>query len=189
MEPVEIELVRRAQDGDSKAFEQLLEMHDRSVWQTAYHMLGNLQDTQDMYQETFMRAFDKIGTFRFQSSFKSWLLRITINLCINYRRRKRIVTWISIFADTDDEMVTQWIDHQTLKPDDNMNQKELQNQIVHALDTLSPRERAAFTLKQYQGYKIREIAGILNCAEGSVKNYLFRAMNKMRAGLAPYLDS
>ncbi len=188
MEFNEIELIKQAQSGDTTAFTRLMEMHDRSVWQVIYHMLGNVQDTQDLYQDTFLRAFEKIGTFRFASSFKSWIVRIGINLCINHRKRKRIVKWISIFDTVDDtDKTLQWMDTKVLNPDEKLSQTQIKEHIVSAMDTLSHRERAVFVLKQIEGYKIQEIAKTLNCAEGTVKNYLFRATQKMKKGLTPVL--
>ncbi|MBN2413563.1 RNA polymerase sigma factor [candidate division KSB1 bacterium] len=188
MENSEINLVHQAQAGDIKSFDMLIEMYGNHVMQTAYSMVGNLQDAQDIYQETFMRAFDKISTFRLQSSFKTWLTRIVINLSINLRRKKKIVQFVSIF-DTDEEnkeVVHNFMADFSHSPEKNLTSQELKQQIARSLNLLSAKERAVFILKQYQDYRIREIAVILNCAEGTVKNYLFRATKKIQKYLMPY---
>jgi len=188
MENLELNLVQQAQKGDIKSFERLIEMHDKYVMRTAFSMMGNLQDAQDIYQETFIRAFNKISTFRFQSSFKTWLTRIAVNLSINLKRKQRIGQFVSIFETNEEqkEMTRNLTADHSYSPDKNISSEELKLQIARGLDLLSAKERAVFTLKQYQNYKIREIAVILNCAEGTVKNYLFRATQKLKKYLVPY---
>ena len=136
MEKTEINLVQQAQAGDVKSFEKLIEMYDKHVMQIAYSMMGNLQDAQDIYQETFMRAFNKISTFRFQSQFKTWLTRIVINLSINLKRKRRIGQYVSIFeADEDHAEMAQTLtaDH-SHSPDKNITSEELKQQIARGLN-------------------------------------------------------
>jgi len=188
MDNHEIQLVQQAQQGNLKAFEKLVIRYDRSILQTANLMMGNRADAQDVYQETFLRAFQNISGFRFQSHFKTWLTRIAINTAINMRRKRRIGQFISIFDMSDENADIRAIPVK----DDNMTtdmefaSAELRQHIEKGLQKLSGKERAVFTLKQYQEYKIKEIAAIMNCAEGTVKNYLFRATQKLKKHLLPY---
>ena len=81
-------LVQRAQEGDAEAFERLVHQYDRRVLTLAYQLVGNTQDAEDVYQEAFMRAYDKIGKFRFESDFYTWLYRIVVNCAISYRKKR-----------------------------------------------------------------------------------------------------
>jgi len=183
----EFSLVRQAQAGDEKAFEQLVKRHDRHVLNIALGMTGQLVDAQDIYQESFLRAFSKLQTFSFQSSFKTWLLRIVVNQSINYRRKKKLRTFLSI--DSSDEStlaLPELTDHSD--PTRKLTADECRSLIGKALKKLSAKERAVFTLKHEQDYKIREIAVILDCAEGTVKNMLFRAVNKLQKALRNYIQ-
>jgi len=190
MDNLEINLVKQAQAGDIKAFEKLVEIYDKHVMQIAFSMMGNLQDAQDIYQETFIRVFNNVSTFRFQSHFKTWLTRIVINLSINLRRKHRIIQLVSIFETTEEhsELSQTLKTNENKNPDENLYSQELRQHIEKGLNLLSVKERAVFTLKQFQNYKIREIAEILNCAEGTVKNYLFRATQKMKNYLVPFYN-
>src|SRR5215472_5380936 len=82
-------LVRRAQQGDTVAFEELVRNYDRSVLRLAMHLTDSTEDAQDIYQETFLRAYRNIGRFRFECSFYTWIYRIVTNLCCDYLRHKQ----------------------------------------------------------------------------------------------------
>jgi len=190
MDHHEIQLVQQAQLGNVKSFEKLVALYDRNVLQIATLMMGNRADAQDVYQETFLRAFQNISGFRFQSHFKTWLTRIAINVAINMRRKRRIGQFISIFDMVDENSDVRVLPVKDVSMTADMQQAsaELQHQIEKGLQKLSSKERAVFTLKQYQDYKIKDIAVILNCAEGTVKNYLFRATQKLKKHLVPYYN-
>ena len=184
---IEFELVGRAQAGDDKAFEELVQLHDRRILNLAPSMLGNLADAQDVYQETFMRAWRGIGSFRHQSSFTTWLMRIAVNQSLTLRRRRSLHSFFSLHdAATTSAALLAFDLTGDSAADKALQSEEMMRQINAALDTLSARERAVFSLKHFQGEKIREIAVMLGCAEGTVKNLLFRGVRKMRKSLHAY---
>lgn len=191
MEKNEIELIRRAQIGDTEAFDRLVRLHDRKVLQLAYSILGNLQDAQDLYQETFLRAFSKISSYRFDGEFGGWLGRIAVNLSLNRRKQRYRLRWFSLHER--ETVQPEWgaeekmIRHET--PENNYLAHELRTQINQSLDALPTQQRAVFALKHLHGYKIAEIAKMLDCAEGTVKNALFRATHSLRKQLLPYHNS
>src|SRR5437660_5712884 len=82
-------LIRRAQQGDTAAFEELVRLYDRSVLRLAVHLTGSQEDGQDIYQEAFLRAYINLARFRFECSFYTWIYRIVTNLCLDHLRRKR----------------------------------------------------------------------------------------------------
>jgi RNA polymerase sigma-70 factor (ECF subfamily) len=186
MNQKEIQLVQQAQKGNVTAFEALIKQHDKRVLQLAQHMLGNLPDAQDVYQETMLRAFQNIATFGFQSQFSTWLFKIAINQCLNIYRKRRIQKWLFIKSEENsfDEYVSK--DHST---DHQVLSKEFMHQLGHAMNRLSPKQRAVFTLKHHYGYKISEIAEMMNSADGTIKNDLFRATQKLKTALRPYVKT
>lgn len=178
MDNKDIKLIQRAQKGDVSAFEALIKQHDKQVLQLALHMLGNLQDAQDVYQETMLRAYQNITTFAFQSQFNTWLCKIAVNLCINLYRKRRIQRWLFIARPEEHSLddyssKENFTDHLALSTD-------FMHQLGVAMEKLSPKQRAVFTLKHHYGYKISEIAEMTNSAEGTVKNDLFRATQKLK---------
>ena len=185
MDTTEIELVQRAQNGDHNAFDKLVARHDKRVFQVIYGMVGNLQDTQDIYQETFIRAYTKISTFRFQSEFSTWVTRIAINQSINHRRQRRVKKWFTLHNDSShaDDYAFDLPIPEKEEPAQKLLNKEFLLQLQGCLKNLPTLQKAAFTMKHFQGYKIKEIAEILDCAEGTVKNAIFRAAKKLKNDL------
>jgi len=186
MTDAEIKLIQRAQTGNVAAFEQLVRSYDQQVLHLIFRMQGNPADAQDIYQDTFLKAFEKITTFRFESEFRTWLFRIAINQCVNATRKKRLRNWLT-FSD-EPEPPGSVTGSGPESPENQFTGTELKHQIESALTHLSAQQRAIFILKHEQGYKIKEISEMLNCAEGTVKNQLFRATRKLQTVLQPYLN-
>lgn len=182
----EFELVRQAQAGDENSFEELVKLYDKKVLQFVLYMTGNLADAQDIYQETFIRAFLGLAKFKFQSSFSTWLMRIATNQSINFRKKKKLTTFFSISSgDSEKENIIFELKAES-DPLKTISNKELEQQITYGLQKLTDKERAVFSLKHFQDYKIKQIAKILNNSEGTIKNLLFRATRKLRKSLIYY---
>ena len=186
---IEFELVGRAQAGETKAFEELVKLHDRRVLNLAYSMLGNLADAQDVYQDTFLRAWNGISSFRFQSSFSTWLLRIAVNRSLTIRKRKKIRSFLSLHDTAPDSNTGIHFEIAgNSNPTKELDAEETLQQINAAMESLTIKERAVFSLKHFQDIKIREISSMLGCAEGTVKNLLFRATRKMQKSLKSFYE-
>lgn len=172
-------LIQNAQNGDSDAFHQLVAMHDERIMVLAYQLMKNEQDAEDLYQESFIKAYKHIGSFRFESSFYTWIYRITVNTSINMKRKLSKLR----LQDRRDEMdPLDTIPESTSKD----NPGEINTAVRNAADNLPDKQRTVFILKHLQNMKIREIASIMEIGEGTVKKYLFRAMEKMRKDLKEY---
>jgi RNA polymerase sigma-70 factor (ECF subfamily) len=184
MTPDNKSLIQAAQTGQTKAFRQLVEQYDKKVLGLAFKMLGNQQDAEDVYQEVFMSVFNHIQSFQFQSSFDTWLYRIVVNTSLNYRK-KRNRHQKPLFDMTADEPFPSLQDEKPL-PDAITIGQEIREQIETALDQLTLIQRTIFVLRFYQDFKIKDIAEIVSCSEGTVKNTLFRSTLKMRRLLAKY---
>lgn len=182
-------LIRRAQEGDTGAFEELVRQYDRAVLRLAVHLTGSQEDGQDIYQEAFLRAYINLGSFRFECTFYTWIYRIVTNLCLDHlrkaRNRARDLTTM-VFPDGEEEAVLDRVsdDRPGASPERSLAGRELRETILRALRGLSPRERTVFELKHYHGLRLRTVAGILNTTEGTIKNTLFRATHKLRTELA-----
>ena len=178
-------LIREAQQGNTAAFEELVQQYDRAVLRLALHLTGSQEDAQDIYQEAFLRAYTNLPRFRFECSFYTWIYRIVTNLCLDHLRKKnsrgREVTTIVSRDGEEEEALNRVSDHRPgASPERSLVGRELRRCILNALARLSPRERTVFELKHYQGLKLRTVAGILNTTEGTIKNTLFRATHKLR---------
>jgi len=191
MDRKEIELIKRAQQGSADAFDALVRQHDRQVFRMIYGIVGNFQDTCDVYQETFIRAFQKIATFRFESELSTWLGRIAINLSINWRKRQHRKEVFSL--EENRESGGNWEPPEESaagnRAENRLLDRELQQHLDKGLRQLSPQQRTVFVLKHMHGHKIKDIAEMMGCAEGTVKNHLFRATQSLQRILQPYYSN
>ena len=191
------ELVRRAQNDDPWAIEQLVLRYQKKVYQIAYQMLaGDEQEAQDRTQDSFLKAFRKIKQFKGNASFYTWLYRIVINTCLDARRRRR--RWKEIFSPWRLETHKEESSTSSLEeyPDTNKNsnplstlrKRQLEKDVKKAMNTLSERQRSIFQLKIFHEMSIPEIAELMNLAEGTVKTHLFRATRVIQKKLKGWTD-
>lgn len=192
MTPEENKLVIAAQNGDRSAFEELVYRYDKNVLGIAYSFINNNEDAKDIYQEVFLRVFKGIKKFEFRSEFSTWLYRITTNVCLTYRSQKKKYAYTSLDEEPDEEESNPRSLSNTLTdnitPDTDAANSEISAHIEKGLDKLSPQQRLVFTMKHYKGYKIKEISTMMNCSEGTIKNYLFMATQRMRDHLKDFMD-
>lgn len=186
MNPEENELILKARDGDEAAFTRLVQMHDARVMALARSILGAGFDAEEVYQDIFLKVYHSIGSFRFESEFTTWLHRIAVNVAISRKRSlTRRHTKERIMDDRDD-----FFDNTPAGPWDNPESRQLRDEVLSqieaALEQLPPRQRAVFVMKHDHGMKLKEIARTLKIGEGTVKAYLFRAIEKLRVALEPY---
>jgi len=183
------DLIIQAQKGNQNAFEELVYRYDRSVLSIALKYSNNEDDAKDLYQEVFIRVYRGIKNFRFQSEFSTWLFRITTNVCLTYKSKSKEHLRVSIDKDFDDEeneySTTKELVYDGSSPEDISSGKNLGEMVNAAIESLSPKQKMTFVLKHYEGYKIKEIAEMLNCKEGTVKKYLFDATKNLRKKLSP----
>ena len=181
-------LIRKAQRGNLKAFEDLVRCYDEKIMRLIYNMVNNVEDTRDIYQEVFLNAYKAITKFRFESEFYTWLYRIVVNRCINFRKQKARVQHDSLDNYLDENNSSWKILNITenKNPEEDYINKELNELIQTSIDRLSAQQKSVFILKHYHGYKLSEIATIMNCSEGTVKNYMFRAVQKLKNHLREY---
>lgn len=187
----DLELVNRAQKGDSVAFEQLVMKYDRHVLNIAYGYRNNQDDADDIYQEVFLRVYKGLKNFQARSKFSTWLYRITVNVCIEFKRKEKVREHESLDNEVgDDENTFSYaatIDS-GLSTDKEVLDNEMNEIINSEVEKLPQQLRMAFTLKYYQGLKIKEISNMMNCTEGTIKGYLFTSSRKLRKKLKPILE-
>lgn len=189
MQLSDTDLIIQAQKGDQNAFEELVYRYDRNVLSVAMKYANDEDDAKDLYQEVFIRVYRGLKSFRFQSEFSTWLFRITTNVCLTYKSRSKDHLKVSIHTEIDDEEneinTTKELVYDGSSPEEIVSGANLGDIVNAAIQSLSPKQKMTFVLKHYEGYKIREIAEMLNCKEGTVKKYLFDATNNLRKKLSP----
>ena len=176
-------VLARARQGDSDAFRALVEQHSRSVFRLAYRMTGNEQDAEDVVQESFLRAYRQLGRFESRANFGTWLYRIVSNCSVDLMRAKQSRHDMSRKDSLDDAVELPAVN--AAGPERMAQSAQIEERVQHALRELSPLERAAFTLRHYEGRSIDEISSTLGLGTSAAKHSVFRAVKKLRLALAP----
>ena len=186
------DLIRRAQADDIDAFCLLAERYARRIHLLAFHYCRNAQDAEDLSQEVWLKAYQALRSFRSDSSFYTWLRRITINAFLNHRRstlfRRHGQTTTVQLVQIDSEPFELCLESRASSPE-NIYNKLLFESVVEALAELTPSQRLAFLLRHYEGMSYDEIANAMNCSSGTVKKGVSRAIVKLRAKLSPDSDA
>jgi RNA polymerase sigma-70 factor (ECF subfamily) len=180
-------VLARARQGDSEAFRVLVERHSRSVFRLAYRMTGNEQDAEDVVQESFLRAYRQLGRFESRANFGTWLYRITANCSVDLMRTKQSRHDMARGESLDEAVNVP--SSESPDPERLAGSGEIQRRVAAALDRLSPLERAAFTLRHYEGRSIDEISKTLGLGTSAAKHSVFRAVKKLRIALEPLRSS
>lgn len=176
------DLILKAQAGDSESFHEIVAIYDTKIMTLSLQIAQNKEDAEDIYQETFVKVYKNISKFRFESDIYTWMYRIAVNTAYNYKRKHSKITVVDPKED-DGFDILDWV-HDPQSGDD--NREELLSAINRSLVELSHQQRTVFILKHLQQLKIKDIANILDLSEGTVKKYLFRAMEKLRVSLKEY---
>lgn len=182
-------LVAAAVDGDLRAYDELVQRCQQRVYATIYHMTSNHEDANDLVQETFIKAYRSLKSFRGGASFCTWVYRIGVNRTINFlkQRKKRYqmsLNDLDAHVEKDPDLVA-LVSEETPRRDAQLT--ELQQKLNEALMKLSDQHRLAVVLHDVQGLPHDEIAKIMECNVGTVRSRLFYARQQLQGLLADYL--
>ncbi len=172
-------LVNLAKLGDNSAFYELYFLNKEKIFHLTYQYTQNLQDAEDLLQETFSRAFLSIEKFNANENarFSTWLFRIGINCAINFVRKRKLHVSRTISVDfLPMDAILHAKTNQYQGPEENMVMEEMHGQLEMGMAALSAKQRMIFVLKHYHGLKTKEIATHMKCSQGSVKKQLSRAI-------------
>lgn len=184
-------LVESARAGDMNAFSRLVETYQDRVLNTCWRISGRREDAEDLAQETFLKALESIASFRRQAHFYTWLFRIAVNVSISHRRRKGRLPRLSIHAGEgpgDFETAASASGRPAGDdPSARLTTLETRQFVQAALDGLDHDQRAIIVLRDIEGFDYRQIAEILEVAEGTVKSRLHRARIELKNRLKAVL--
>jgi RNA polymerase sigma-70 factor (ECF subfamily) len=181
-EPVawtEAEAIRCAQAGDSAAFDFLYHLHSRRVYALCLRMVNNPADAEDLMQEAFLQLFRKIGTFRGESAFSTWLHRMTVNVVLMRLRKKSLPT-DSLEETLDPDAENSSPKRDVGAPDLRLSGAVDRVNLERSIEQLPPGYRTVFVLHDVQGYEHNEIANIMGCSVGNSKSQLHKARTRLR---------
>jgi RNA polymerase sigma-70 factor (ECF subfamily) len=180
------ELIERVANGQAEAFADLVHRYQDRLFNTCWRICGHLEDARDLTQEAFLKAYENLATFRYQSSFYTWIYRVAVNLALSHRRsgaKKRMPSL--------DQLNSKGTQAEALKTrtgkaaEDPAIEPDLQAAVLHALQALEDEQRAVVVLRDIEGFDYNEIGVILDIPPGTVKSRLHRARMALREAIAP----
>jgi RNA polymerase sigma-70 factor (ECF subfamily) len=172
-----LDVIRRVLDGETAAFDVLVRRYQETIFRLARRMTRNAEDARDLTQEAFVHAYRSLARFQGQAAFSTWLYRIAVNLCLNHLKAARREDPAEVregHPDVRDDALSA------------LMAAERNRALANAIDELPPQQRATLTLRVHQGLSHREIAEVLQCAEGTAKANYFHAIRALQRKLAAF---
>ena len=182
-------LVRAAQQGDEAAYAELVRRYQQRIYATVYHMTSHHEDAADLTQETFIKAYQALKSFKGDSSFFTWVYRIAVNKTINFLKQRKNKMHMSlndldINPENDPDLVALVSDK---TPRREVNLTELNERLNEAMMRLSDVHRLVVTMHDIQGLPHEEIGKVLGCNTGTVRSRLFYARQQLQAFLSEFI--
>jgi len=187
----ENELLEKIKSGDVHAFKILFQSYRDAVFNLCYRFANNKEDAEDLCQEVFFKIYNSISTFKHKSKLSTWIYRITVNLCLNFKRKHRKFNWFFL-DDTSEEKkdnspcLTIPADDQ---PDRTLEQKEREKIVQDAINLLPNNQRVALLLQRYEGLSVQEIADVLGTSALSIQSRLARAKENLCKKILPQIKN
>lgn len=185
----DVALVERAKAGDQAAFEQLVRQYDRPIFRTAMHITQNREDAEDITQDVFLKAYNKLDQFQGNSKFSTWLTRIAVNESLMRLRKRKTSRTVSMDQqmETEEGSIPRDFADWAPNPEENVSQAELKDLLDRTIAGLPPGFRTVFTLRDIQNLSTEETAEALGLSVPAVKSRLLRARLQLRERLSRHL--
>ncbi len=177
MEKTDLELIEETLTGKLDSYDTLMIRYQQLVYKIAYSFGKTKENAMDISQNVFMKAYNKLNTFKGKSTFKTWIARIGYNESINWQKKN------SRYQDYENPEDFEMNLSNTINQDDMILAKENKAMLLRSLYELNTRYRLAVVLRYFENLSIKEIANSLDCSEGVVKNMLFRSLQKLKKNL------
>lgn len=187
--PSDQELVERVQKGDKRAFDLLVVKYQYKVCGLLSRYVNDQHEIMDVAQESFIKAYRAIHSFRGESAFYTWLYRIAVNTAKNYLiSRSRRPSGNNVELDNDDSFSLYESLSDVASPDATLNRNRLEAAIFSVIKTLPEELKSAITLREFDGMSYEEISQVMDCPVGTVRSRIFRAREAIEQHIRPYLD-
>ena len=177
--------IQRVLAGDSEGFRTLVERHSRALFRLAYRIAGNEADAEDVVQESFLRAYRGLAQYDGRATFQSWIYRIASNYALDLLAAKKRRNWEQIDGDEDHAGALESLPAGSATPERLALSSQVREHVETALGELTDLERTAFVLRHYEGLSLEEIGSAMGINLNSVKQGVFRAVQKLRVALRP----
>ena len=182
---LDLVLVKRAKSGDYQAFDLLVLKYQSRLISTAFKFVKDVQIAEDIVQDSFIKAFNALESFREDSSFYTWIYRITVNTSKNFLVSKKRKSEL-LNSDLSEEASYEFEPVETYSPEDLLQATQLQKVITETFDQLGEDTRTALTLRELDGLSYEQIADVVNCPVGTVRSRIFRGREVIDEAISQY---
>ena len=182
---IDLGLVKRAKSGDYRAFDLLVLKYQSRLISTAFKFVKDVQIAEDIVQDSFIKAFNALESFREDSSFYTWIYRITVNTSKNFLVSKKRKSEL-LNSDLSEEASYEIEPVETYSPEDLLQATQLQKVITETIDQLGEDTRTALTLRELDGLSYEQIADVVNCPVGTVRSRIFRGREVIDEAISQY---
>ncbi len=176
----EATLINEAKGGNLSAFEELISLYEKKIYNYCYRMTNSREDAEDLAQEVFIKVYCSLKSFKGKSQFSTWIYRIAYNTCIDKHRKKKKKQIVSLNPANDEDTRNIELVSTDPLPEDKAIQRERYEKIQSCIASLKPEYRTVIILRDIQNYSYREIAEILHIPLGTVKSHISRARAALR---------
>lgn len=175
-------LVARARRGDEDAFGELVKMFHGRVYGVIYRMVSNVEDARELAQQTWVKAWQRLDSYKGDAQFFTWLYRIAVNSVLDQGRRSARRKEVSLDEEPEREPrpAVEWQGPDDGRPDRGLERQEVQEAFERALDSLTPEHRMALILREVEGMSYREIGQVMKCRAGTVMSRIFYARRQIQ---------
>ncbi|MDP4983753.1 RNA polymerase sigma factor [Pseudoalteromonas tunicata] len=171
-------LIHKAKQGNKKAWFKLVKQHESVIYHYCLRMLGNQEDAIDLMQEVFLSIYKSLDSFRFDSSFKTWIICIANRRCIEFYRKRKIELH-------NEEEMDSFIDVQNQNPEQQLQGSQHNQHVIAAMNTLSVEQRSVIELKFFHHYTLEQIGELQNISTNTVKSRFYAALENLK----PHLEA
>lgn len=185
MEENDHSIIRAVLSGDKEAYGTLVVRHSHTVFRVAFRITGDEADAEEVVQETFLRGYQRLANFESRSEFGTWIYRIAVNCALNMMNKKKIEATHQIAEDPDPSQGQVQVADPAADPERLLMSREIESMQKAAMQSLTATEQTAFVLRHMEDRSTEEIASVLHIAPNAAKQAVFRAVQKLRRGLAP----
>ncbi|RJP59328.1 MAG: sigma-70 family RNA polymerase sigma factor [Candidatus Auribacter fodinae] len=182
------DLISAVREGKIEAFDQIVRRYESKVLGVLYGMMRNSDDARDVAQDVFVKAYKSVDKFRGDSKLYTWLYRITVNMAIDYMRKKQKKAKVEYNDEVKISDDNPAVPVDRINPSKTVQNKELRTKLQEAIEQLPEEQKSTFVLREMQDMSYQEIADVMNCSVGTVMSRLFYARKKVRDMIKPYLE-
>jgi len=179
-------LIKRFVSDDESAFEELFGRYKQKIFNLVYRYIGSYPETEELTQDVFVKVYKSAQTFKGKSKFSTWVYRIAVNTCLNYKKKKRLV--VESLDKLGTQLVKELVAPDSTTPEELFKRARKMAIIQQAIDSLPPNQKIAFILSKYEDFSYIEIAEIINTSISAVESLLFRAKQQLKKELTPYKE-